>query len=38
MDSFDITGEHHIDLDHGVYKQRLSKEGVPLEDPAEKLG
>ncbi|KAG2438865.1 hypothetical protein HYH02_010663 [Chlamydomonas schloesseri] len=32
LDAMDISGELHLDLDHDVYKQRLSKNGTPLKE------
>ena len=30
LDTMDISGEQHLDVDHDVYKQRLSSAGVPV--------
>ena len=30
LDTMDISGEQHLDVDHDVYKQRLSSDGVPV--------
>ncbi|GAX82664.1 hypothetical protein CEUSTIGMA_g10090.t1 [Chlamydomonas eustigma] len=32
LDTMDISGELHLDLDHDVYKQRLSASGTPLKE------
>lgn len=34
VDAMDASGEVHLDLDHDVYKRRLSASGAPLSDPA----
>ncbi|EFJ50127.1 hypothetical protein VOLCADRAFT_80399 [Volvox carteri f. nagariensis] len=32
LDAMDISGELHLDLDHDVYKQRLSANGSPVKE------
>lgn len=32
LDAMDISGELHLDVDHDVYKQRLSKEGANIKE------
>ncbi|KAG2483070.1 hypothetical protein HYH03_018053 [Edaphochlamys debaryana] len=32
LDAMDISGELHLDLDHDVYKQRLSPSGSPVKE------
>ncbi|KAJ1530346.1 hypothetical protein ONE63_005259 [Megalurothrips usitatus] len=33
LDAMDTAGEHHLHIDHNVYKRRLDLLGQPLEDP-----
>ena len=33
VDTMDISGNHQLDITHGVYKQRLSRTGEVLADP-----
>ncbi|KAH3759930.1 endoplasmic reticulum-golgi intermediate compartment protein 3 [Pelomyxa schiedti] len=33
VDSLDVSGEHHIDLQHDVFKRRLNKDGRPFSIP-----
>lgn len=30
MDAMDVAGENHIDIDHGMWKQRLGPDGSPV--------
>jgi hypothetical protein len=32
VDSMDVSGEHQLDLEHGVYKKRLDASGRPVEN------
>uniref|UniRef100_A0A061R484 Endoplasmic reticulum-golgi intermediate compartment protein 3-like n=1 Tax=Tetraselmis sp. GSL018 TaxID=582737 RepID=A0A061R484_9CHLO len=32
LDAMDISGDLHLDVDHNVYRRRLSAEGLPLDD------
>ncbi len=40
IDAMDVSGEHHLDVLHSVYKTRLSEDGQPIHDDTEqyKLG
>lgn len=38
IDAMDVSGEQQIDLDHSMFKQRLSPEGENIEDNPEKDG
>lgn len=33
LDAMDSAGEHHLHIDHNIYKRRLDLLGQPLEDP-----
>ena len=33
LDAMDTAGEHHLHIDHNVYKRRLDLMGQPLEEP-----
>lgn len=33
LDAMDSSGEQHLQIDHNIYKRRLSLEGNPIEDP-----
>ena len=37
-DAMDVSGENQIDVDHNLFKQRLSLSGEKLEDEPEKEG
>ena len=32
IDAMDVSGEHHLDVLHSVFKTRMSPEGVPITD------
>ena len=32
----DVSGEHHLDVLHSVFKTRLSEDGKPIEDDTER--
>lgn len=36
IDAMDVSGENQIDVDHHIYKQRLSLTGERVEDEPEK--
>ncbi|XP_071037746.1 endoplasmic reticulum-Golgi intermediate compartment protein 3 isoform X2 [Parasteatoda tepidariorum] len=36
IDAMDVSGEQQINLDHNIYKRRLSQSGEPLEEKPEK--
>lgn len=33
LDAMDSAGEHHLHIDHNIYKRRLDLLGQPLEEP-----
>ena len=33
VDTMDVSGNHQLDITHGVYKQRLSRDGAVLAEP-----
>lgn len=35
IDAMDISGEHHLDVLHSVYKTRLSENGQPIHEETE---
>lgn len=35
IDAMDISGEHHLDVLHSVYKTRLSENGQPIQEETE---
>ena len=35
IDAMDVSGEHHLDVDHSVFKQRLTLEGEPIPEEPE---
>ncbi|KAL5015449.1 hypothetical protein ScPMuIL_009719 [Solemya velum] len=37
IDAMDVSGEQQIDLDHSMFKQRLTPEGQKIEDNPEKM-
>ena len=36
IDAMDVSGEQQIDVDHDIFKQRLNKDGKPVDDEPEK--
>lgn len=32
LDAMDSSGEQHLQIDHNIYKRRLSLEGHPIEE------
>ena len=35
IDAMDVSGEHHLDVLHSVYKTRLAEDGKPIAEEAE---
>ena len=35
IDAMDVSGEHHLDVLHSVYKTRLSEDGQPIHEETE---
>eukprot|EP01120_Amphizonella_sp_Union-15-10_P011390 TRINITY_DN480_c0_g1_i1.p1 TRINITY_DN480_c0_g1~~TRINITY_DN480_c0_g1_i1.p1 ORF type:complete len:386 (-),score=71.43 TRINITY_DN480_c0_g1_i1:13-1170(-) len=36
VDAMDMTGAHQLDVDHNIFKTRISREGLPISEAVEK--